>query len=95
MRDIYLGDQKCWNCGSLNDAATGIGENDPGLPSEGAVSICAYCAAVSVFTDSTNMRKPTRVEMEEFAEDKTILAAVSAVLSRNWVAGGMPRAHGG
>lgn len=80
---------RCWSCGSGNDAAVGIGETDPGEPSEGAVSVCAYCGAVSVFTGSgLDLRKPAAWELADMLQDPTIRAAVNAVRHRNMTGGG-------
>lgn len=74
----------CWSCGADNDAATGIGPTDPGLPEAGSVSVCGYCAAVSIFTD-TNLgtRRPTADELLDVMSDKTIRKAVAAIHYRN------------
>lgn len=74
----------CWSCGALNDDFMGIGDTDPGTPDEGAISICAYCGAVAVFTGEALLtRKPTKTELADLMADATIRTAVTAIHQRN------------
>lgn len=77
----------CWSCGSPNDDFTGIGDTDLGLPDEGAISICAYCGAVAVFTGQALLvRKPTAGELADVMANTTARRAIQAIRARNGIA---------
>jgi hypothetical protein len=54
----------CATCGHKLDSATSIGAN---VPSEGSVSICVGCGALSIFTADLTLRPPTPKEMREIS----------------------------
>lgn len=72
-------EHECPFCGTRIDAATGLTGDK--VPDEGAVSICAYCTGVSVFTgDGLATRRPTREELVHIMADPVVRDAI-AVLS--------------
>lgn len=95
---------RCWDCGAKNDGYT-AGDLDPAnVPSEGAVSICLYCGAFSVFTGEVVLcdceegghpvflfRKPTDDEMLEFEGDPNLQAYRDALGVVRTELGGEPR----
>lgn len=53
----------CPVCGAKNDAATSLSDSE--RPSAGCISICAYCAHLSIFTDDMTLRSLTEDELNE------------------------------
>lgn len=88
----------CWSCGSVNDDVMGVGPgHDPAGPviKAGDCSVCAYCAALAIFTgDGLAVRIPTRDEQAQAFTDPTIRAAVRAALALAVVSPGPPRYPG-
>jgi hypothetical protein len=71
----------CPYCGKATDAdapAPGTDEN-VGAPGPGDVSVCFYCAGISIFTE-TGLRKPTEDERAELLDDPDVIEAAAAVL---------------
>lgn len=74
----------CPYCRKVMDGATGI--TSEAEPDEGDVSICFYCAKVSVFTAEGRLVEPTEEQAATFAEDDVITEAKAALedyLDRN------------
>lgn len=72
----------CRDCGAKLDTYTPTGD-DRATPTAGAVSICAYCACISVFTgDGLALRAPTPAEIAEVEGDSRIRDVVRAIRSR-------------
>lgn len=67
----------CLGCGTDLGGASSVNTDDP--PAEGAVSICAYCGHIAIFTgDGCELREPTddeRTRMELEPEVRKIRAA--------------------
>ncbi len=79
-RDPQDGVMSCgcpW-CGALLDAATAA-DGDDYRPSLGDASVCLYCARVSVFTEDSDLRRPTDTERAELASDEQLFRTISAV----------------
>lgn len=74
---------KCTHCGHLHDAADNL--DDPELrPSDGDVSICLECGAISLFVvadDGTlSLRKPTDEEHAELSNHPEVAIAQMAIM---------------
>jgi hypothetical protein len=68
---------KCPNCGVKNDAVRG--EHGEKGPTEGDISICLYCTALAVFTDTKgHVRLPTPEEQVILDSDPTIQRMLKA-----------------
>ena len=68
----------CVECGERNDDFTAI--NTDAKPSEGAISICAYCGHVAMFTgDGLVLRELTTYEHAEVMADPEVIEAVRSV----------------
>lgn len=50
-------EQRCWKCGYKMDATSPAIGN--AKPSEGDISMCLSCGAVTIFTKDFSLRKPT------------------------------------
>ena len=71
---------QCPGCEAVLDDFTGVTPDS--LPTEGAVSVCLYCAHVAIFTgDSLKTRSLTLEEMEEIADNPYLRKALSVVNS--------------
>jgi hypothetical protein len=73
-----LGDQRrvpvsrCSSCGTLNNAASAVGE-DAG-PSPGDATICMACGHIMVFREDLHLREPTIDELIQISSDpRTVL----------------------
>jgi hypothetical protein len=67
----------CRSCGRENDgytSACALAHPDPG-----SVSICWYCASVSIFTDELELRAPTDAEMTLMMQDEQIWRIVLSI----------------
>ena len=76
-------DARCPACGAQLDAGLALQENR--TPTPGAVSICAYCGTLGIFTDD-DLRHPDEDEMRQLMHDPLIqraLAAVSVFIATN------------
>jgi hypothetical protein len=58
----------CPCCGKKLDGATSL-DNQPVLPSKGDLSICFYCATVSIFDENLNIKQLTKEEFSQLPED--------------------------
>ena len=67
----------CPRCGKEMDASLAI-TNDH-RPDPGDVSICLYCAGVSLYDDGLRLRLPTAAESLELRADPRIQKAIWAV----------------
>jgi hypothetical protein len=68
----------CPGCGETLDGATGA--NTDSAPTPGALSMCAYCAAVTIFGDDLRLRplKPAEVaKIESEPETMALLMRAS------------------
>jgi hypothetical protein len=75
----------CWSCGSPNDDYTAANDAPgPDRPFEGAVGVCLYCAAISIYTgNDLEMRAPTPAELAEVMADQHIVKVVQAIHAMN------------
>lgn len=69
----------CPWCHAFLDAATVITDDENAIPVGGDVSICLYCARVSIYEDDLSLRKPTPKERETLDKDDGISKAISVV----------------
>lgn len=67
-------DRICCFCGKRNDRHQPAPGNRERVPTAGAVLICAYCAEISIATE-TGTRMPNAAEMIEFRTDETVRSA--------------------
>lgn len=58
----------CPVCGKKLDAATSV-EKEEAVPDPGDLSICLYCATVSVFDDNLKLKQMTNEEFAELPEE--------------------------
>jgi len=77
----------CPHCGHELNASTHV--NGADAPGPGMVSVCIYCAGVSVFGDGLELRPPTWLEAVECSLDPGVQRCVAAVLEA------LHDAHGG
>lgn len=68
---------RCRKCGNPLDSACSVNCNIQ--PKPGDVSICFYCAAVSVFADDMSLREPNAEEQRTFKKDREIAKAIQNV----------------
>jgi hypothetical protein len=73
-----LPESKCLSCGIPLVAATGV-KNPDDLPSEGDVSVCAWCGNLAVYDSKLKLRSLTDKEVIEVAGHKDILIAQKAI----------------
>jgi hypothetical protein len=73
----------CPRCGTPVDAATGVFDARDGSPGPGDVTVCLYCAAVSVFDADLRLRPPTAEERREMAQDKRVQRTVAEITRFN------------
>ena len=64
----------CPQCGAVNDTADGVEHEE--APTPGDISVCMYCAAVTVFTNDLKLRTPTSEEMANIRSDAEIWATI-------------------
>ena len=77
---MTLGQNQCLRCGVVLDDFAAVTPDS--LPTEGAISVCLYCAHVAIFTgDSLKTRSLTLEEMEEIADNPYLRKALSVVNS--------------
>lgn len=69
----------CPHCSAFINGATFIEDNEKVIPEEGDVSVCLYCARVSIYLKDGTLRKPTDKEHELISDDPDIFKAVSIV----------------
>lgn len=79
----------CPACGTLIDGHTEVHLEDV-CPAPGDVSVCVYCCAVSVFTE-TSLRTPDLKELDEILADPEMQKAIYAVQELWRQRGGAPR----
>jgi hypothetical protein len=78
--------QQCADCGVRNDAYCGA--NTAERPTAGAISICAYCAHLAMFTgDGLQVRELTDDELADIEADPEVHAAQMRVRSFDGWAG--------
>lgn len=82
MRDSREGvtPTRCPFCDTYMDASTVAIGDDDASPTPGDVSVCLYCARVSVYDEDGTLRKPTLPESIGFAEDRDIQRARAAAI---------------
>jgi len=69
----------CFNCGK--HAVTNISDDGPPSPTDGDVSVCLYCAAISLFTgNGRHTRRPTDEERTDLLADPDVSRAAGGVL---------------
>ena len=54
MNSYITNESHCTNCNKELDAHTGLNTDDK--PAEGALSVCYYCGAISMFDKDLNLR---------------------------------------
>lgn len=59
--------QSCPSCGKSNNSTTGI--NSQEQPKPGDVSICFYCAFVSVFDENLKLTPISKQQLESLPQD--------------------------
>lgn len=73
----------CPGCGEPLDQAAAVGGPGPRLPRDGSISICAYCADVSVFTVSPlgtlDLRPMTAEELTRFQGDPEAMKVLRTI----------------
>ena len=65
----------CPYCNLAHELASGIGPSQGMRPFSGALSVCIGCGKASVFTDDLKLRKPTRDEAIQIAQNPVVTAA--------------------
>jgi hypothetical protein len=73
---ISTEDSSCPHCLSRNDGATGLETTNP---KEGDVSICLYCAGISIFGKDLALLKPSRSTLAVILQDRQIRALQTAM----------------
>jgi hypothetical protein len=69
-------DSSCPHCLEPNDGATGLEAQNP---NEGDVSICFYCAEISVFGKNLGLLKPSPSKLAQILQDPQIAALQTAM----------------
>jgi hypothetical protein len=80
LRTTRIEPSFCPSCGATLDAATG-----EGAPSPGAISVCADCGAVTIFSADLTHRLPTDAELIEILADEAVsrqIAEYQAICKR-------------
>jgi hypothetical protein len=70
----------CPTCGTkVNDATVVFHGASKASPAPGDVTVCIYCAAVSIFDDELCLRRPTPDEQREIARDPRVQKTVAEI----------------
>ena len=82
MTQHFLGDGRevpaeCPNCGTVHDMASAVDDNV--WPKPGDASICIMCGHLSVFDEHLKLRHMTDDEVDKYAGDDRIVAAMTAL----------------
>lgn len=68
---------KCYSCGAMLDMATEARKG--AFPTPGAISICIYCLAISVFDGSLRLGRPSKWKAEQLAKDEYVQSRVKFI----------------
>ena len=68
-------DHECPHCGERMNGLAG----PAGSPAEGDVTLCVYCANISLFTEQLTLRKATPEEVGALLRNPDIMQAVDAL----------------
>jgi hypothetical protein len=68
----------CLHCGRILDGATNA-PDQTGAPEPGALSVCVYCSAVTIFGDDLRLRPLTEGEVEELRADPELFERIAVV----------------
>lgn len=73
----------CPYCACRLDAASGVadkGDDDPGRPDPGSLSVCIQCGQVLIFDETLKLRKPAHNELKRvFSEDPKAARIIRAL----------------
>lgn len=69
---------ECPNCGSVHDMASVV-DQQKATPKPGDASICIMCGHLSVFDEHLRLRQMTDKEVDKYAGDDRIVAAMTAL----------------
>ncbi len=72
MQTHKMNTHACLSCGTIVDAATGVGQDD--RPEEGDVTICIKCGHLMAFSSDLSFRELDEEEKKLLAKDETVLA---------------------
>lgn len=79
FKDTAVPETRCPGCKKKLDAAASLRGY---VPEPGAISICAYCGAVAVFTEQLAKRAATEDEIVEFEANSIEFRQTRALLAR-------------
>ena len=73
IKEVHIHSQQikpspCPSCKNILDAATGVGEGLQPTAKPGAVTVCAYCQALLVFTNEMQLRFLKQEELDAMPE---------------------------
>lgn len=71
--------EPCWSCGSPNSSISDMHDGDGSAPKAGDISICFYCGAPGVISESLSVREPTKDEMDMLLIDEDVLKHIELV----------------